>query len=113
MKVYTCFCTDIIHEGHMNIIREAEKLGDLTVGVLSDDQMISYNRFPTKTTIERMNMIRNIPGVKAVVEQKHIMYDEGVRNLRPDYIVHGDNWGDSAMQAIRANIIKILSNYGG
>ena len=49
-KVYTCFCTDIIHEGHMNIIREAAKLGELTVGVLSDEMMIRYNRFPTKTT---------------------------------------------------------------
>ena len=113
MKVYTCFCTDIIHEGHMNIIREAAKLGDLTVGVLSDDQMISYNRFPTKTTEERIGMIRDIPGVKNVIEQKHIMYDEVVQELRPDYIVHGDNWGDSAMKAIRANIVKLLDKFGG
>ena len=112
-KVYTCFCTDIIHEGHMNIIREACKLGDLIVGVLPDDQMISYNRFPMKTTEERMEMIRAIPEVKDVIEQKQIMYDEVIRELRPDYIVHGDNWGDSAMKAIRANIIKLLDEYGG
>ncbi len=112
-KVYTCFCTDIIHDGHMNIIREAAKLGDLVVGVLPDAQMISYNRFPTKTTSERMEMIRAIPEVKEVIEQKQIMYDEVIQNLRPDYIVHGDNWGDSAMQAIRANIVKLLSEYGG
>lgn len=112
-KVYTCFCTDIIHEGHLNIIREAEKLGELTVGVLTDREMIRYNRFPTKTTAERMDMIRDIPGVAHVIEQKQIMYDEVIGELKPDYVVHGDNWGDSAMQAIRSNIIRLLETYGG
>ncbi len=112
-KVYTCFCTDIIHEGHMNIIREAAKLGELTVGVLSDEMMIRYNRFPTKTTEERMKMIEGLPGVADVIEQKKIMYDEVITSLHPDYVVHGDNWGDSAMQAIRANILSLLEANGG
>ena len=112
-KVYTCFCTDIIHEGHMNIIREAAKLGELTVGVLSDEMMIRYNRFPTKTTEERMKMIEGLPGVADVIEQKQIMYDEVITSLHPDYVVHGDNWGDSAMQAIRANILSLLEANGG
>ena len=112
-KVYTCFCTDIIHEGHMNIIREAAKLGELTVGVLSDEMMIRYNRFPTKTTEERMKMIEDLPGVADVIEQKQIMYDEVIASLHPDYVVHGDNWGDSAMQAIRANILSLLEANGG
>ena len=112
-KVYTCFCTDIIHEGHLNIIREAKKLGDLTVGVLTDSEMVRYNRFPTRTTEERMNMVREIPGVNEVIEQKQIMYDEVIRTLKPDFIVHGDNWGDPAMQAIRDNILKLTEEYGG
>ena len=62
-QVYTCFCTDIIHEGHLNVIRESAKLGVLTVGVLTDSEMIRYNRFPTKTTTERVEMLRTIPGV--------------------------------------------------
>ncbi len=112
-KVYTCFCTDIIHEGHLNIIREAEKLGELTVGVLSDAEMIRYNRFPTKTTEERMEMIRELSGVSRVIEQKQIMYDEVIRSMKPDYVVHGDNWNDSAMQEIRKNILALLQEYGG
>lgn len=112
-KVYTCFCTDIIHDGHLNIIKEASKLGDLTVGVLTDTEMIRYNRFPTKTTEERMEMIRELPGVSTVIEQKQIMYDEVIRDLHPDYVVHGDNWGDSALQAIRANIVSLLKENGG
>ena len=112
-KVYTCFCTDIIHEGHLNIIREAKKLGDLTVGVLTDSEMVRYNRFPTRTTEERMNMVKAIPGVNEVIEQKQIMYDEVISTLKPDFIVHGDNWGDPAMQAIRGNILKLTEEYGG
>ncbi|MCR5237007.1 MAG: phosphoenolpyruvate mutase [Lachnospiraceae bacterium] len=112
-KVYTCFCTDIIHEGHLNIIREAKKLGELTVGVLTDSEMVRYNRFPTRTTEERMNMVKAIPGVNEVIEQKQIMYDEVISTLKPDFIVHGDNWGDPAMQAIRGNILKLTEEYGG
>ena len=56
--VYTCFCTDIIHDGHRNILREAAKLGRVVVGVLSDPEMLRYNRFPTRTLAERMEMLR-------------------------------------------------------
>lgn len=46
-KVYTCFCTDIIHAGHLNIIKEAKKYGEVIVGVLTDRALIRFNRFPT------------------------------------------------------------------
>lgn len=112
-KVYTCFCTDTIHEGHLNIINEARKLGEVTVGVLSDEQMIRYNRFPLKTTEERVRMCREIPGVKDVIVQDRIFYDDVVQKLQPDFIVHGDNWSDEAMQAIRKNILDVTKKYGG
>ncbi len=111
--VYTCFCTDVIHEGHLNIIREASKLGDLTVGVLCDSEMIRYNRFPTKTTEERIAMIRAIPEVKNVIVQTTIMYDTVFEELHPDYVVHGDNWDDSAMRVIRSNIVSLTERFGG
>ncbi len=68
--VYTCFCTDIIHEGHMNILNEARKLGKVIVGCLSDHALIRYNRFPTVSQDERMRMYRTIPGVDQVVLQE-------------------------------------------
>lgn len=112
-SVYTCFCTDIIHEGHLNIIRESAKLGVLTVGILKDSEMIRYNRFPMKTAEERAEMIRVIPGVARVVMQESIMYDDIIKKLRPDYVVHGSNWGDSGMDCIKGNIISLLEKYGG
>ena len=112
-KVYACFCTDIIHEGHLNFIREALKYGELTVGVLADDAMIKYNRFPSISLEERIELVRNIDGVSSVIVQKEIMYDEIIKTLHPDYIIHGDNWSDSYMQAIRNNILALTKKYGG
>ena len=112
-KVYTCFCTDIIHEGHLNIINKAKELGSVTVGVLCDSEMVRYNRFPQKTVEEKIEMIKAIPGVDNVIVQNHIMYDEVVKELRPDYIVHGNNWSSPAMAVIKENILGLLAEYGG
>lgn len=112
-RVYTCFCTDIIHDGHINIINEARKYGILTVGVLTDSEMIRYNRFPTKTLEERIKMIREIPGVEDIVVQEKIMYNDIVERLHPDYIIHGDNWEDPGMLLIKENILSLLRDYGG
>lgn len=112
-KVYTCFCTDVIHEGHRNIIQEARKYGEVTVGVLCDYQMIRYNRFPTISFQERMDMFKEIEGVSKVVIQDQIMYDQVIKELRPDYVIHGDNWKSGPEEAIRENVIKNLNKYGG
>ena len=112
-KVYTCFCTDIIHEGHINIINEAGKLGEVIVGVLDDAASIRYNRFPTVSLEERIGMIEQIPGVSKVIVQNEIMYDSIFETIKPDYIVHGDNWNEPAMQAIHNNIIELTEKYGG
>ena len=111
--IYTCFCTDIIHEGHMNILRQAKKYGRLVVGVLPSAQMMLYNRFPTKTTEERVEMIKEIDLVDEVIIQKAIMYDDVIREIHPDYVIHGDNWTDEWMRKIRQNILSLLEHYGG
>ncbi len=111
--VYTCFCTDIIHEGHMNIIKEALKYGELTIGVLSDEQMIRFNSFPLKSTSERVKMCKKLQGVSNVIIQKEIMYDKVIQELRPDFVIHGDNWDTESMQAIRKNILEATNKYGG
>ena len=111
--VYTCFCTDIIHEGHLNIIHEARKYGEVTVGVLSDEARIRFNRFPAVGFEERFRLAQNLDGVKEVIIQKDIMYDKVIGELHPDYVVHGDNWKEGPMKAIRDNVEVLLSAYGG
>lgn len=111
--VYTCFCTDIIHEGHLNLIDVAKEYGDVVVGVLCDSEMVKYNRFPIKSTSERVKLVEEIPDVKKVIIQKKIMYDDVVKEIRPDYIIHGDNWADESMKVIKKNILNVLDEYGG
>ncbi|MEY8494224.1 phosphoenolpyruvate mutase [Lachnospiraceae bacterium 29-91] len=112
-KVYTCFCTDVIHDGHKNIIRVAQEYGEVIVGVLCDYQMIKYNRFPTISFQERIKMIKNMEGVSKVVVQNQIMYDEILEELRPEYVIHGDNWRSGPEKTIRNNVIFNLEKYGG
>ena len=111
--VYTCFCTDIIHEGHLNLIDEAKKYGDVVVGVLCDSEMVKYNRFPLKSTSERVILVEEIPDVSKVIIQDNIMYDKVVEELRPDFIIHGDNWSEDSMKVIKQNILDVLDKYGG
>lgn len=112
-KVYTCFCTDVIHEGHLNIINEARKYGDVVLGILSDEAMIRYNRFPVVSFEKRIQMAREIDGVDEVVVQKDIMYNEIIKTLRPDYVIHGDNWRTGPEVIIRDNVLLLLQKYGG
>ncbi len=112
-KVYTCFCTDVIHEGHLNLIDKAKQYGDVTVGVLSERAMIHYDRFPTISEEERVAMIKAIPGVSDVIIQDSIRYDKVFEELRPDYVVHGDNWKRGPLSWMRDNVMKNIEKYGG
>ncbi len=112
-KVYTCFCTDIIHEGHLNIISEANKLGKVVVGALSDEALIRYNRFPTKNLQERIKMYEALEGVSQVVVQDDMLYDEIIEEIRPHYVIHGDNWAQGPESAIRESALRALEKNGG
>lgn len=112
-NVYICFSTDIIHEGHLNLIREAKKYGRIIAGVMSDRAMVRFDRFPTVSFEERFEMIREIPDVSEVVIQNDVMYENILRELRPEYVVHGDNWRDGPQSAIRQNVMDVLQEWGG
>ncbi len=111
--VYTCFTTDVIHEGHLNIIRQAQKYGEVTVGVLTDEAMIRFDRFPTISFEERLALVRGLEGVSRVVVQDAILYDDIIRQFHPDYVIHGDNWLTGPQKMIRDNVERLLNAYGG
>lgn len=112
-KVYTCFCTDVIHEGHLNILSKAKKYGQVIVGVLSDEAMIRFNRFPTITLEERKRIVEDTGLVDSVILQNEIMYDDVIKQIKPDYVIHGDNWCKGPENVIRNNVIENLGKYGG
>lgn len=112
-KVYTCFCTDVIHEGHLNILRHAAQYGEVLVGVLTDEAMVRFNRFPTISLEERMELVRQTGLACKVLVQDEIMYDTVFAELKPDYVIHGDNWKEGPEKAIRDNVLENLEKYGG
>ena len=111
--VYTCFCTDVIHDGHLNIISNAKKYGEVVIGALSDEALIRYNKFTTISLEERIRLYESLDGVDRVVVQNSMLYDDVIPEIKPDYVVHGDNWANGPESAIRANVVKLLSEYGG
>ncbi len=111
--VYTCFCTEVIHEGHLNIIRQAGQYGRGIVGALSDRALIRYNRFPTISQEERVRLYRSLEGVNNVVVQDDMLYEDVLSLIRPDYVIHGDNWRTGPESAIRAQVKEKLEAMGG
>lgn len=111
--VYTCFTTDVIHEGHLNIISQAKKYGRLVVGVLSDEAMVKFDRFPTVSFEERMELIKGIDGIDEVICQSDVMYNDVISKIKPDYVIHGDNWLSGPTRAIRNHVESLLKEYGG
>ncbi|MEG1732255.1 MAG: phosphoenolpyruvate mutase, partial [Longicatena sp.] len=112
-KVYASFSTDIIHDGHLNIIKEAQKYGALTVGVLSDNAMVKFDRFPTISQAERIEQIKNLEGVSNVVLQDSVSYEKNLKELQPDYVIHGDNWIHNEQSPVREHVIETLKAWGG
>ncbi len=111
--VYMCFSTDIIHGGHIAIIKKAQKLGKLIVGVLSDEAVASYKRMPLVPESERKVMFENISGVYKVVMQNTLSYRENLEKYHPDIVVHGDDWCTGFQRPIRDEVTSILASYGG
>lgn len=111
--VYMCFSTDILHSGHISIINKAKRLGKLIIGLLSDEAVVTYKRYPLVPYSERKSMFENIAGVYMVVEQSKLSYKENLEKYKPDYVVHGDDWLTGFQRPIRDEVVSVLENYGG
>lgn len=111
--VYMCFSTDIIHGGHVAIIKKAQKLGKLIIGVLSDEAVASYKRLPLVPATERKKLFENVAGVYKVVDQNTLSYKANLEALRPSIVVHGDDWCTGFQKPIRDEVVSILASYGG
>ena len=111
--VYMLFATDVIHEGHINVVKEAKKYGKVIGGVLCDAAMIRFNRFPTVSFDERVRMVKDIPEVDEVIVQNETLYENTLRKIKPDYVIHGDNWCEGPEKAIRDNAVSVMNELGG
>lgn len=111
--VYCGMSADLIHHGHLNIIHEAMKLGEVTVGVLTDEAIASYKRLPYLTYEQRAEIVSNIKGVAYVVPQATLDYVPNIEKLKPDFVVHGDDWLSGVQQETRQRVIDCIAKWGG
>ena len=112
-KVYVGMSADMIHPGHLNIINEAAKLGSVTVGVLTDAAIASYKRLPYLTYEQRAQIVASLKGVENVVPQTTLDYVPNLLKLKPDYVVHGDDWKEGVQKQTRQRIIDCMKAWGG
>ena len=111
--VYIAMSADIIHSGHLNIIREGAKLGDVIIGVLTDEAVATYKRLPLLDYDTRASLLGSIKGVVRTVPQETLSYADNIRALRPDYVVHGDDGASGVQSNVRREVIDLLKEYGG
>lgn len=111
--VYVGMSADLLHPGHMNIIKEAALLGEVTVGLLTDKAIASYKRLPYLSYEQRRSVVDNIKGVVQVIAQDTLDYTDNLRKLKPDYVVHGDDWCTGVQSQTRARVIEVLNEWDG
>lgn len=111
--VYVGMSADLVHPGHLNIIKKAVELGEVTIGLLTDGAIASYKRLPHMTYDQRKTVIESIKGVARVVPQTTLDYVPNLKRYRPDYVVHGDDWREGVQKKARENVIEALSQWGG
>lgn len=112
-SVYLGMSMDILHHGHVNIINEAAKYGQLTIGLLTDEVISRNKRVPMLKFEERKKILQNIVGVHEVIVQEEWSYVANIKMLKPDYFFHGDDWLEGPLASIRNEVLLALASYGG
>ena len=112
-KVYVGMSADLVHPGHLNIINEAKKYGEVIIGLLTDKAIASYKRLPFLSYEQRKIIMQNIKGVIQVIPQETLDYVPNLKKLKPDYVVHGDDWCTGIQRETRERVIQTLNEWGG
>ena len=111
--VYVALSADFIHTGHINVLSKASELGDIVIGLLTDKAIASYKRLPHLNWEQRRKIIENMKGVIKVIPQHTLDYTENLLEIKPNYVVHGDDWKSGVQRNIRDQVLKVLSAWGG
>jgi phosphoenolpyruvate phosphomutase len=111
--VYVGMSADVIHPGHINILKEASSMGEVVVGLLNDQAIASYKRVPFMTYEQRREIVSGIRFVSRVIEQSTLDYRPNLIELRPDFVVHGDDWREGPQAKTREQVIEALASWGG
>ena len=111
--VYVGLSADILHEGHINILKIANSYGDVIVGLLTDEAIASYKNLPYLDFKKRKIVVENIKYVKKVIPQKSLDYVNNLNIIKPDYVVHGDDWKSGIQKKTRKRVVGALKKWSG
>lgn len=111
--VYVGMSADLVHPGHLNLLRAAAELGSVTVGLLTDAAVASYKRLPYMSFEQRRQVVEALRWVDSVIPQHTLDYSENLRALRPTFVVHGDDWREGVQRDTRQRVIDVLNEWGG
>jgi phosphoenolpyruvate phosphomutase len=112
-KIYVPMGADIIHEAHLNIIKKAKQYGDVIIGLFSDKAISEYKRLPLISYEQRYAMMDKIKGITMIVKQDSWNYSKNLKKIKPDYLIHGDDWKTGIQKEMRKKVIKIMSSWNG
>lgn len=112
-KVYIGMSADLLHPGHLNIIQNAAKYGEVIVGLLTDKAIASYKRLPYMSYEQRKIIVENVKGISQVIPQDTLDYTANLEKIKPDYVVHGDDWKNGVQKETRQKVIDTLAQWGG
>ena len=111
--VYVGMSADLIHPGHLNVLKKASELGEVIVGLLTDKAIASYKRLPYMDFDKRKEVLESIKYVNKVIPQETLDYTDNLRKYKPDYVVHGDDWKEGIQKNTRDLVLNELKNWGG
>ena len=111
--VYVGLSADILHSGHINILKTAKQYGEVVVGLLTDKAIASYKKLPHLNFEQRYEVLKNIKMVSSVIPQKTLSYLGNLRKIKPDYVVHGDDWKEGVQKKTRDEVVQFLKKNKG
>ncbi len=111
--VYCGFCADLLHHEHINVIKQAKKLGKVIIGLLTDEAISTYKKPPLIPFEQRKIIIENIKGVSKVISQETLDYVPNLKKIKPDFVVHGADWKIGVQKTARDRVVKVLKGWGG
>ena len=111
--VYVPLAVDILHKGHINIIKIAKNYGRVIVGLLTDKAIVKYKELTILNFEERKNLVKNLKYIDQVVAQDNYDYEEILNRIKPNYFVHGDDWKFDNRKIVRKKVKKILKKWNG
>jgi phosphoenolpyruvate phosphomutase len=111
--VYVGMAADILHSGHIRLLKAAHPYGKIIVGLLTDNTIEEYKRVPCISYRQRKIVVENIKWVSKVVPQASFDYVPNLRKLKPKYVVHGSDWRRGIQKEMRSRVIKVLKEWGG